>query len=51
MVLNFPGPLEEGEAAVRSSYVANHARLARINADYDPQNSFRLNQNIRPAGA
>jgi FAD/FMN-containing dehydrogenase len=48
---NFPGLLEEGEAAVRSSYGANHARLARIKAAYDPENRFRLNQNIRPAVA
>ncbi len=48
---NFPGLLEEGEAAVRASYGANHARLARIKAEYDPDNLFRLNQNIRPAGA
>jgi FAD/FMN-containing dehydrogenase len=46
---NFPGLFEEGEAAVRSSYGANHARLARIKAAYDPENVFRLNQNIRPA--
>jgi FAD/FMN-containing dehydrogenase len=46
---NFPGLLEEGEAAVRSSYGANHARLARIKAAYDPDNRFRLNQNISPA--
>jgi FAD/FMN-containing dehydrogenase len=45
---NFPGLLEEGEAAVRSSYGANHARLARIKATYDPENRLRLNQNIRP---
>jgi FAD/FMN-containing dehydrogenase len=46
---NFPGLFEEGDAAVRSSYGANHARLARIKAAYDPHNVFRLNQNIRPA--
>lgn len=46
---NFPGLLEEGEAAVRSTYGANHSRLARIKAAYDPENRFRLNQNIRPA--
>ncbi len=46
---NFPGLLEEGDRAVRSSYGANHARLARIKAEYDPENRFRLNQNIRPA--
>ncbi len=46
---NFPGLLEEGEAALRASYGANHDRLARIKAAYDPDNRFRLNQNIRPA--
>jgi FAD/FMN-containing dehydrogenase len=46
---NFPGLLEEGEGAVRDSYGANHDRLARIKARYDPENRFRLNQNIRPA--
>jgi hypothetical protein len=33
---NFPGLLEEGDAAVRASYGANHARLAQIKAAYDP---------------
>ena len=46
---NFPGLLEEGEGAVRATYGENHARLARIKAAYDPENTFRLNQNIRPA--
>ena len=46
---NFPGLLEEGDAAVRASYGANHERLARIKAEYDPENRFRLNQNIAPA--
>ena len=46
---NFPGLLEEGDAAVHASYGANHERLARIKAVYDPENRFRLNQNIRPA--
>jgi FAD/FMN-containing dehydrogenase len=47
---NFPGLLEEGDAGVRASYgAANHERLARIKAQYDPENRFRLNANIRPA--
>ena len=46
---NFPGLHEEGDAAVRESYGANHARLAQIKAAYDPDNRFHLNQNIRPA--
>jgi FAD/FMN-containing dehydrogenase len=48
---NFPGLLEEGDAAVRATYGDNHVRLARIKAAYDPENRFRLNQNIRPAAA
>jgi FAD/FMN-containing dehydrogenase len=48
---NFPGLFEEGDAAVRASYGANHDRLAGIKAVYDPDNRFRLNQNIRPARA
>ena len=46
---NFPGLHEEGDAAVRASYGTNHARLARIKGAYDPDNVFRLNQNIQPA--
>ena len=47
---NFPGLLEDADKEVRDSYGSNHARLARIKAAYDPENRFRLNQNIRPAG-
>jgi FAD/FMN-containing dehydrogenase len=46
---NFPGLFEEGDAAVRSSYGANHQRLARVKAAYDPENVFRPGQNIKPA--
>jgi FAD/FMN-containing dehydrogenase len=46
---NFPGLFEEGDAAIRASYGSNHERLARIKAAYDPDNVFRLNQNIQPA--
>ncbi|MBB4665105.1 FAD-binding oxidoreductase [Conexibacter arvalis] len=48
---NFPGLFEEGDAAVRDSYGANHARLEEIKAAYDPDNRFRLNQNIRAVAA
>ena len=48
---NFPGLFEEGDTAVRASYGANHDRLARIKAAYDPDNLFQLNQNIRNAAS
>ena len=33
---------------VRGMYGANYDRLARIKAHYDPDNVFRVNQNIAP---
>jgi hypothetical protein len=45
--LNFM--MEEGEDRIRASYGENYARLSDIKAKYDPENFFRVNQNIRPA--
>ena len=41
--------MEEGEARVRATYRDNYARLAAIKRHYDPDNLFRVNQNIPPA--
>jgi FAD/FMN-containing dehydrogenase len=41
--------MDEGQERVRASYRGNYDRLARIKAEYDPDNTFRVNQNIQPA--
>jgi FAD/FMN-containing dehydrogenase len=45
--VNYLGDDEQGEVA--SAYGPNYRRLAQIKAKYDPQNFFRMNQNIVPA--
>ncbi len=40
---------EEGNQRVRAAYgAANYERLVELKNKYDPQNMFRLNQNIKP---
>jgi FAD/FMN-containing dehydrogenase len=42
--------MDEGQERVRASYRDNYDRLASIKATYDPDNTFRVNQNIQPKG-
>jgi FAD/FMN-containing dehydrogenase len=47
--LNFPGRGEEGDALLRASYgEESYARLRRVKQKWDPDNYFRMNQNIVP---
>lgn len=41
--------MDEGPDRVRASYLENFDRLARVKAQYDPDNVFHINQNIPPA--
>jgi FAD/FMN-containing dehydrogenase len=40
--------MDEGEERVRTIYGPNYDRLAQIKAQYDPDNLFHVNQNIKP---
>lgn len=40
--------MDEGEERIKTSYKDNYARLSKIKRQYDPENLFKVNQNIKP---
>src|SRR3954469_7822453 len=40
--------MEEGEDRIKATYGSNYDKLAAVKAKYDPDNLFRVNQNIKP---
>ena len=41
---------DEGQDRIKATYRGNYARLVEIKTRHDPDNFFRVNQNIRAAG-
>ncbi len=41
--------MDEGQERIRASYKDNYERLTKIKQKYDPDNFFRVNQNIMPS--
>jgi FAD/FMN-containing dehydrogenase len=47
--LNFPGFQEEGDEMIRKAFGGQYGRLEMLKQKYDPENFFRLNQNVKPS--
>ena len=41
----------DDQVRVRANYRRNYDRLAEIKRRYDPDNLFRMNQNVAPPGS
>lgn len=48
LYLNFAGQDADSDELTRDAFGKNYSRLAQIKKRYDPENTFRFNQNIRP---
>jgi FAD/FMN-containing dehydrogenase len=46
--LNFAGFQEEGDAMMHKAFGPQYERLAALKRKCDPDNLFRLNQNVKP---
>ena len=40
--------MEEGDDRIKATYGPNYERLVEVKTKYDPNNFFRVNQNIKP---
>ena len=43
--------MEEGQDRVQASYGKNYGKLLEVKSEYDPENLFHINQNIKPRAA
>ena len=43
--------MEEGRERVRATHRDDYDRLARVEAQYDPDDVFRISQNVHPVSA
>jgi hypothetical protein len=41
--------MDEGEERIKASYKHNYERLTTLKKQYDPDNLFKVNQNIEPS--
>ena len=42
---------EQGNEEMRASHGEKYSRLVALKDEWDPDNVFHLNQNVRPSGA
>ena len=42
--------MDEGQSRVQATYGDNYERLVQVKNKYDPENLFKVNQNINPSG-
>ena len=47
--INFAGFGEEKDTLNQAAYGKNYQRLQKVKTKYDPDNFFRVNQNITPS--
>jgi hypothetical protein len=40
--------MDEGQERVKATYRDNYERLVKIRDKYEPNNLFRVNQNVKP---